>query len=131
MNNGMSMIKEITMGLVYGCKYFIQINMRYFANVVTIALPYVMYVWGQYVAMGKEGFAIGIEAFVPALVMLAVHYLREAANLSNKGYRIPVPSERFTKTSDDGEVTVERNRLQEMMLYMADLEDWLHSKGML
>ena len=130
-SKGASTIKEITLGLVYAVRYFVQINMRYFATIIAIVLPDAMCVLGQYVALDRGKFAIGGEVFIPVLVTIVVHYLKEAANRNNKGARIPVPRERFTEVSDDGEVTVERKRLQEMMLYMADLEDWLHSKGML
>ena len=119
------------MGLVYAVRYFVQINMRYFATIIAIVLPYAMYVIGQRVALDRGKFAIGSEVLIPVLVTIVVHYLREVANRNNKGARIPVPRKRFTEVSDDGEVTVERNRLQELLLYVADLEDWLHSKGML
>lgn len=130
-NKGTSTIKEITLSLVYAVRYFVQINMRYFATIIAIVLPYAMYVIGQHVALDRGKFAIGSEVFIPVLVTIVVHYLREVANRNNKGTRIPVPRKRFTEVSDDGEVTVERNRLQELLLYVADLEDWLHSKGML
>ena len=130
-NKGTSTIKEITLGLVYAVRYFVQINMRYFATIIAIVLPYAMYVIGQHVALDRGKFAIGSEVFIPVLVTIVVYYLREVANHNNKGTRIPVPRKRFTEVSDDGEVTVERNRLQELLLYVADLEDWLHSRGML
>ena len=41
----------------------------------------------------------------------------------------PVPSKRFTSESRDGEVSIEKNRLQEMILYVCDVEDWLESSG--
>jgi hypothetical protein len=41
----------------------------------------------------------------------------------------PVPCKRFTTESRDGEVTVENNRLQEMIIYVCDVEDWLESSG--
>ena len=41
----------------------------------------------------------------------------------------PVPSKRFTSESRDGEVTVENSRLQEMIIYVCDVEDWLESSG--
>lgn len=41
----------------------------------------------------------------------------------------PVPPKRFTSESRDGEVTVENSRLQEMILYVCDVEDWLESSG--
>ena len=41
----------------------------------------------------------------------------------------PVPVKRFTSESRDGEVTVENSRLQEMIIYVCDVEDWLESSG--
>lgn len=41
----------------------------------------------------------------------------------------PVPHKRFTSESRDGEVTVENSRLQEMIIYVCDVEDWLESSG--
>lgn len=41
----------------------------------------------------------------------------------------PIPSKRFTTESRDGEVTVENSRLQEMIIYVCDVEDWLESSG--
>lgn len=41
----------------------------------------------------------------------------------------PVPTKRFTSESRDGEVSIEKNRLQEMILYVSEVEDWLESSG--
>ena len=41
----------------------------------------------------------------------------------------PIPVKRFTTESRDGEVTIENNRLQEMIIYVCDVEDWLESSG--
>ena len=41
----------------------------------------------------------------------------------------PVPVKRFTSESGDGEVSIEKNRLQEMILYVSEVEDWLESSG--
>ena len=41
----------------------------------------------------------------------------------------PVPAKRFTTEYEDGEVTVEKSRLQEMILYVSEVEDWLESSG--
>ena len=41
----------------------------------------------------------------------------------------PVPVKRFTSESRDGEVTIENSRLQEMIIYVCDVEDWLESSG--
>lgn len=44
---------------------------------------------------------------------------------------VPYPSKRFTEVDNDGMVSVESSRLQEMMLYVADVEDYLERKGRL
>lgn len=41
----------------------------------------------------------------------------------------PVPAKRFTTEYRDGEVTIENGRLQEMIIYVCDVEDWLESSG--
>lgn len=41
----------------------------------------------------------------------------------------PVPAKRFTSESRDGEVSIENSRLQEMIIYVCDVEDWLESSG--
>lgn len=41
----------------------------------------------------------------------------------------PIPAKRFTSESRDGEVTIENSRLQEMIIYVCDVEDWLESSG--
>ena len=41
----------------------------------------------------------------------------------------PIPMKRFTSESGDGEVSIEKNRLQEMILYVSEVEDWLESSG--
>lgn len=127
----LELLKEVTIGMWYGFLYFIEINMRYFANVVNVLLPYLMYILGQYVCMDRQQFAVGSEIFIPILVTIFVFYSREIANRRNKGNRMPIPEKRFTEVSEDGEVNVEVSRVQEMLLYVADLEDYLHRKGML
>ena len=57
--------------------------------------------------------------------------LRSYANKIGKGTTIPVPDKRFTEVDDYGEVSIPNNRIQELILYLADLEDWLERKGLL
>lgn len=44
---------------------------------------------------------------------------------------VPVPSKRFTEVDEDGMVSVEQCRLQEMIVYVADVEDYLERFGRL
>lgn len=42
---------------------------------------------------------------------------------------VPVPQERFTKQELDGGYSIEKDRLQEMILYVADVEEYLERTG--
>lgn len=43
---------------------------------------------------------------------------------------MPKPDKRFTREEDDGEVTVEYSRLQELILFMDSYENWLEDNGL-
>jgi hypothetical protein len=124
-------IAEITIDALRSIGYFIKSNLQNFAIILNIALPYVMYFIGQYVATDRKGIAVGGELFVPIFFIILIFYLKSTANKLGKGITIPVPDKRFTKVEDDGEVTIENKRVQELILYLADLEDWLERKGLL
>ena len=123
--------KEITMEAIYSLMYAIQFNLRYVANLMNLCLPYLMYAFGQCIAMDRGQFVIGGEVFIPIVIMISTHYIKEASNKVNKGTHIPIPEERFTEVTDDGEVSIEQDRIQELLLYTADLEDWMERKGWL
>lgn len=99
--------------------------------VVGAALPYVMYAVGQYAALSRGSVGFGGEVAIPVLVGIVVYYMKAIGNKSGKGRDMPVPAKRFTTVDDDGEVTVERARVDEMILYVADVEDYLARRGML
>ena len=99
---------------------------------MTVCIPYIMWYLciDLYRIRGK--FAVGGEAFIPLLMFAFIYYIRQFANRIGKGERIPVPDERFTEEGEeDGEYTVEVSRMEEMIIYMSKLEDWLHRKGLL
>lgn len=126
---------RITMGIIldviYLIIYFVSNNLKNFARLLNLLLPYAMYIIGQYMYKERGKFAVGSELFIPICVCVVIYFLHSFANKIGKGITIPVPNERFTEVDDDGEVTVENRRLQELILYMADLEDWLERKGLL
>lgn len=124
----LSMFKDITMDVWYEVVYFVQMNMRYVAALAEIALPYGMYVLGQSVALSRGSIEVGGEIFIPILCTVVIHYIKEFANKSGKGNTIPIPAKRFTEVDDDGEVSVDNKRLQELLLYVADLEDYMTRK---
>lgn len=42
---------------------------------------------------------------------------------------LPVPSSRFTTVNKDGTVSVDKNRIQEMIIYVGEVEDYLSDMG--
>lgn len=112
-------------------KYAIVYNVYNAAAIVSAALPYAMYAMGQSMALERGYFHFGAEIVVPILVGLVTYYAKEISNRSGKGKTVPMPARRFTTVDDDGEVTVDQARLHEMILYVADLEDWFAKRGML
>lgn len=122
---------EITFEAICSFTYFLKNNLMTFANVLNLILPYTMYFIGQYVVFDRGNIAVGGEIFVPLIFIVVIYYLKSTANKIGKGVTIPLPNKRFTQVDDDGEVSIEHKRIQEMLLYMADLEDWLERKGLL
>lgn len=126
------MLRAVTQDIISEVIYFFAVNMRYFAGLFLAATPYAMYFIGQNVVLDRGRFAVGGELFIPILIAALVYYLRQIANRSGKGNSMPVPEKRFTEVDEStGEVTILTSRTEEMLLYMADLEDWLERRRML
>lgn len=107
-------------------------NLRNVTIILRTGLPYYMWFLGAQLYEQRGRFAIGGEVFIPLLVFIITYYTRQFANRIGKGERIPVPERRFTmEGEEDGEYTIETSRTEELILYVADLEDWLQRKGLL
>jgi len=125
MKRFLSIFLEVTYDAFRNIGNFITNNMLNFANILNLLLPFAMYF------VGKQEMSIDIWILFPIIPMILVYYAKNIANKIGKGITVPIPEKRFTEIGDEGEVSVENERLQEMLLYMADLEDWLQRKGLL
>lgn len=76
----------------------------------------------QRIIEGLLGTLVGLT--ICFLVQVGVCVLRHYLAFVKERYTIPVPQKRFTEDRGDGEVTIEYARLQELILYMDELEDW-------
>ena len=121
----------IILDVMQAVHYFVTNNLRNFARILSFILPYVMYIIGQNVCAERGKIAFGGELFIPILFCVITYYIRSYANKIGKGTTIPVPDKRFTEVDDYSEVSIPNNRIQELILYLADLEDWLERKGLL
>lgn len=131
MNKILKAIIDVTVDAFHSFAYFIKINLINFANVISATFPLVAYFIGQYVSLSRNEINVGGELFLILAVPVVVFFIKGIANKLGAGYDVPVPEERFTKVNDDGEVTMEQRRIQELLLYMADLEDWMEKRGLL
>ena len=127
----MKVIIDILSDAFYTVKEFIKSNLVTFANILNLIIPYIMYFCGQDMALERGKISVGGEMLFPLLFIVVIFFLKSIANKIGKGMTIPLPSKRFTQVDDDGEVSIENNRLQELILYIADLEDWMERRGML
>lgn len=127
---------RITVDIIYEVYYeildVIGGNLRNLSIIMRTGLPYLMWYIGADLYEQRGRFAVGGEIFIPLIVFILTYYIRQYANRIGKGERVPVPEKRFTEPGEeDGEYTVEQKRLEEMIIYMSKLEDWLQRKGML
>lgn len=126
-NNPIHILSEITMDIFRNIRYWFDNNARNFPTILNIILPYLMYLLG----VKLKTRYIYLVLCVPVIVYLISYYSKSYANKINKGSAIPVPSKRFTQEDEFGEVSIDQDRLSELILYMADLEDFLSRKGLL
>lgn len=112
--------------------YFLKCNLLNLANVLSLLVPFIMYFVGQQLALDRGRVTVGVEIAIPIVACIIVYYLKSLANKCRKGNNIPVPEKRFTEIDEEmDEVRVRNDRIQEVILYLADLEDWFEKKGLL
>lgn len=131
MNKLFKIIYDATVEAVATVLIFIADNLMNIARILNLILPYFMYIIGKALMEKRGDFSIGGEIFIPIAILIVIYYLKSTANKLGKGTTVPVPTKRFTEVTEEGEVSIEHDRLQELLLYTADLEDWLERKGIL
>lgn len=100
-------------------------------NAIIILTPFLMLYIGEYVYCDRGYWAIGGEVVPPVALLIIGFALKTYARVSGSDHHdLPVPRRRFTRVDyNSGQVDIENKRLQEMILYMADLEDWFERNG--
>lgn len=116
---------EIIKDAVASVLLFISTNLWRLARMVDLLLPFDV----LYICAKTNDVNLCFAVAVVAIVLSA--YMKAYANKIGKGIDIPVPAKRFTEVDEDGEVSVEVSRTQELLLYMGDLEDWMQRKGLI
>ena len=125
MKRFLRILVEVTHDALYTAGEIICNNMLNFANILNMLLPFAMYF------MGRDKVPVSIGIIIPTVSIILIYYAKNIANKIGKGITVPIPEKRFTEIGDEGEVSIENDRIQEMLLYVADLEDWLQKRGLL
>lgn len=94
-----------------------------------LALPYVMMVLGGSEALRRGNISIGGEIVIPLIIVPLAWFLISLNSKLGNGYEIPLPEKRFTEIDDD-EVRVDLSRQPEMLLWVAEIEDWAERMGL-
>lgn len=108
-------------------KYFVKSNMYVVSVLFGISLPLACFV----VAKLSLQVPVALQMFLIVCVQFILYCAKWYASSIGKGQSVPIPAKRFTQVSEDGEVSIETSRVQEMMLYVADVEDYLERRGMM
>lgn len=119
-------IVDVMLDSVRSIMWYVKSSMYVISRLVNAFIPFACLLVGRKTEANLFLFAIGI-----AFLMLSMFIVKEAANKAGKGNLPPVPRDRFTSVSEEGEVTVNIDRMQELLLYVADLEDYFERKGMM
>ena len=105
--------------------YFIDNNLSYISVILEIALPYLI-LYKEVDVKKNEWFIV-----VPVLYLFIVFVLRRISIRRNKGCVFPIPKKRFTRDVGNGEIQIDEKDLQEVILYLNDVENFLEKNNML
>lgn len=106
--------------------FYVKTNAFAIISITQFSLPYIILLVGTQYSSGNKLLAV-ISITIAQVVLL---YLKALLNRKGKGANVPIPNSRFTKVDGYGEVSIERERLQELIIYMCDLEDYFERTGM-
>lgn len=116
---------------VWSVRDFFSGGSRVFSTLLFAAGPVIGLLLGEYVFSVRGYWACGGEVVVALAIPAVAWFVRALSRASGTSCdSVPVPRKRFTRVDrDEGQVDVSQSRLMEMILYVADLEDWLERTG--
>lgn len=113
--------------LYHEIKYYINVLEYPVLCVISTFTPIMCFIIGKKQLHSND---IGIIVCI-FLFQFVIYMNKRMTGKRGKGNEVPVPSKRFSYVSEDGEVSIDTTRLQELILYIGDLEDYLERKGKL
>lgn len=104
---------------------FLKNNTNFICNLIQFILPFIMFAAGKY--NGKVIYLL--FALIALIIIFFVKSVYKQIVIKDRLSDFPIPSKRFTKEID-GEVNMEESRLEELLLYVCDVENWAEQKGL-
>lgn len=129
MKNIFSIVGEAVYEIGCGIRYFFEVNLYNFGLIIEIAAPYIMYYLSAQLTLLRGKLAVGGEVFLPLVLMIFASFIKKCANKKGKGYRLPINRKRFTSEDEWGEVTISEDDIQEIILYLNDVENYIEKRG--
>ena len=96
---------------------------KYIIHSLRFIIPYIILLF-----VYLYGFSIWV-VILPVIVWVITSVFNIYLNQKNLGSNLPIPNERFTEDVGEGEIVIRNDRIQEMILYVNDLENWLRTNG--
>ena len=84
------------------------------------------------VIISRMDCGIVIILIISILFTLSVRYIKEVSykvnNVTDRGF--PIPSKRYTNVDENGFIGVEEDLMQEAILYLFEIEEYIKRKGL-
>lgn len=110
--------------MLKGLKYAIIEELDKIATIIQIVIPIVIL---------KATDNIFVMLVLSILFTIFARYVKEVGyklnNVTDRGF--PIPVHRFTKRDEQGFIDIQNEDVEEALLYLCDVEDYLKRKGML
>lgn len=113
-----SIIVGIIKDTVQSFTLWVHNHINQIAEAINMLYPYLV------AYLVADNLRLNVGWFLPPLFWFIIYILKTYAKRTGKGLSVPKPVKRFTEVSDDGEITIPTTRIEELILYMCDLEDW-------
>lgn len=126
-NENIVVVCDVMKESVNSVKYFIKYNIGGIGGVLELIIPYIC------VLCDRNGMLSNWFLFIVVpLVLLYSVYVMKKVNMvfhNRTVDNIPLPYKRFTFEDNEGTVMVDEKRLQELLLYVNELENELERLG--
>ena len=103
--------------------FYYRHGLRPLAKIIIFFAPYMTLFLHECVNDIRASIIFPIIVFICCSLMLAI------ANENNVGDDFPLPFKRFTKDDEFQGIAVKKEDVNDMIMYVNDLENWLERKG--